>query len=201
MCGSEVFPLFFWKFLLRRVNLFFYREICLILSISVSVLTNLGIHVSANDENVVFRDTTSKRGLLIIKGDEFIFFTDIGRAVAGDDCCAGVAIKSSYHHPRLYFLYAIMWFRARGSINIPTPPIVELTDFFHADAAASVNPLPESWYLISSLWVYLRFWMHIMSMLWSMVDTVSSGCCPILFKVLTLNLSICIVRLHFSNFC
>ena len=87
-------------------------------------------------------------------------------------------------------------FRARGPIRIPPPPIV----FFHDDAWASVHPLPKSWYLIPSLWVYLCSWMHIMAMLWSMADAVSSGSCPILFKVLTLNVFICIIRLHFSNF-
>ena len=34
-----------------------------------------------------------------------------------------------------------------------------------------------------------------------MADAVSSGSCPILFQVLTLNVAICIVYLHFSNFC
>ena len=34
-------------------------------------------------------------------------------------------------------------FRARGPIRIPAPPIVALTEFFHADAVASVRPLPE----------------------------------------------------------
>ena len=73
----------------------------------VSVFANLDIHVSTNDENVVFRDAANKRGKLIIEGDEFSFFTYISRAVAGDDCCSGVAIESSYYHPRLYFLNAI----------------------------------------------------------------------------------------------
>ena len=91
-------------------------------------------------------------------------------------------------------------FRARSPINIPTPPIVVLTGFFHADAVANVHPLPVSRYLITSLWMYLCSYMHIMSMLWSIADAVSSGSCPILFKVLTLNVTICIVRLHFSNF-
>ena len=59
----------------------------------VSIFPDLGIHVSANDENVVFKDITHKIG-----GNEFSFFTNIGRAVA-DDCCTGVAIKSSYHYP------------------------------------------------------------------------------------------------------
>ena len=40
-----------------------------------------------------------------------------------------------------------------------------------------------------------------MSLLWSIADAVSSGSCPILFKVLTLNVVICIVHLHFSKFC
>ena len=43
--------------------------------------------------------------------------------------------------------------------------------------------------------------MHIMSILCSTADAVSSGSCPILFKVLTLNVAICIVCLHFSSFC
>ena len=91
--------------------------------------------------------------------------------------------------------------RVRGLISIPTPPTVALTEFFHTDAVGSVYPLPESWYLISSLCVYRCSWMHIMSMLWSMADAVSSNSCPILFKVLTLNVAICIVCLPFSIFC
>ena len=43
--------------------------------------------------------------------------------------------------------------------------------------------------------------MHIMSILCSTADAVSSGSCPILFKILTLNVAICIVCLHFSSFC
>ena len=92
-------------------------------------------------------------------------------------------------------------FRACGPIRIPTPPIVELIEFFYADAVASVHPLPVSWYLISSLCVYMCSWMHIMSILWCMADAVSSGSSPILFKVLTLNVAICIVCLPFSIFC
>ena len=76
-----------------------------------------------------------------------------------------------------------------------------LTEFFHADAVASVHPLPVSWYITSSLWVYVCSCMHIISMLWSITDAVSSSSCPIQFKILTLNVAICIVRLHFSNFC
>ena len=32
-------------------------------------------------------------------------------------------------------------FRARGLISIPTPPIVALTEFSHADAKTNVHPL------------------------------------------------------------
>ena len=49
--------------------------------------------------------------------------------------------------------------------------------------------------------MYLCSCMHIMSMLWSIAEAVSSGRWPILFKVLTLNIAICIVLLHFSNCC
>ena len=34
-----------------------------------------------------------------------------------------------------------------------------------------------------------------------MADAVSSDSCPIFFKVLMLNIAICIIRLHFSHFC
>ena len=40
----------------------------------------------------------------------------------------------------------------------------------------------------------------ILCLLWSTADAVSSGSCPILFKVLMLNVAICIVRLHFNHF-
>ena len=73
--------------------------------------------------------------------------------------------------------------------------------FFHADAETNIQPLPVSWYFISSLWRYLWSCMHIMSMLWSITETVSSGSWPSLFKVLALNTAICIMLLHFSNFC
>ena len=88
-------------------------------------------------------------------------------------------------------------FRAHHPIKTPTHPIVALTKFFHADAMVSVHPLPVSWHLISSLCAYLSSCMHVMIY----TDTVSSGSCPILFKVQKLNVAICIVHLHFSKFC
>ena len=101
----------------------------------VPVFPYLGIHVSANDENVVFRDATHKRGQLI--------FTNFGRAVTGDKCCTQVAIKSSYPHSWVYFHYLVI-FRACDPICIPTPPIVALKEFSHADVVANVHPLPVS---------------------------------------------------------
>ena len=92
-------------------------------------------------------------------------------------------------------------FNALRPISNPTPPIAALTEFFHADRVMSDYPLPVSWYLISSVCMYLCSCMHIMSILCSMADAISSGSCPILFKVLTLNVAICSVCLHFSSFC
>ena len=92
-------------------------------------------------------------------------------------------------------------FNALGPISIPTIPTVALTEFFYADTVSSVHPLPVSWYLISSVCVCLCSCMHIMSILCSTADAIISGSCPILFKVLTLNVAICIVCLHFSSFC
>ena len=92
-------------------------------------------------------------------------------------------------------------FNALGNISIPTPLTVALTEFFHADTVVSVHLFPVSWYLISSVCVYLCSCMHTMSILCSLADAVSSGSWPILFKVLALNVAIWIVCLHFSSFC
>ena len=92
-------------------------------------------------------------------------------------------------------------FNALGPISNPTPPTAALTEFFHAHTVTSDHPLPASWYLISSVCVYLCSCIHIMSILCSTADAISSGSCPILFKVLTLNVAICSVCLHFSSFC
>ena len=92
-------------------------------------------------------------------------------------------------------------FIALGPISIPTPPTVALTEFFQADTVASVHPLPVWWYMISSVCVYRCSCMQIMSILCSTADAISSGSWPILFRVLTLNVAICIVCLHFSSFC
>ena len=92
-------------------------------------------------------------------------------------------------------------FNALGPISNPTLPTAALTEFFHADTVTSDHPLLVSWYLISSVCVYQCSCMHIMSILCSTADAISSGSCPILFKVLTLNVAICSVCLHFSSFC
>ena len=91
-------------------------------------------------------------------------------------------------------------FNALGPTSNPTPPTAALTEFFHADTVTSDQPLPDSWYLISLVCVHLCSCMHIMSILCSSADAISSGSCPILLKVLTLNVAICSVCLHFSSF-
>ena len=92
-------------------------------------------------------------------------------------------------------------FNALGPISIPIPPTVALTEFFYADTVTSIHPLPVSWYLVSSVCVYRCSCMQITSILCSTADAVSSGSWPILFRVLALNVAICIVCLHFSSLC
>ena len=140
-------------------------------------------------EFLVFRDATNKWGQLVVDGDEVRFYTNIGRAVTGDDGCAAVAIKRGYHHPRLYFLDTAKWFLGPWTDKRSTPPIAALTEFFHADAETNVDPLSISWYFISSLWRYQCSCTHTMPMLRSIADAVSSGSWPILFKILTLNVA------------
>ena len=92
-------------------------------------------------------------------------------------------------------------FNALGPRSIPTLPTDALIEFFHADTVTSIHPLPVSWYLISSVCVYRCSCMQIMSILCSTADAVGSDSRPILFRVLTLNVAICIVCLHLSSFC
>ena len=75
-------------------------------------------------------------------------------------------------------------FKNLNPISIPTPPNVALTELSHTDTVISVHPLPILWYSIFSLCVYLCSWIHIMSMLYSMPNAVSTSSCPVLFKVL-----------------
>ena len=91
-------------------------------------------------------------------------------------------------------------FNALGPISNPIPPTAALTEVFHVDTVTSDHTLPVSLYVISSVCVYLCSCMHIMSILCSSADAISSGSCPIVCKVLTLNVAICSVCLHFSSF-
>ena len=89
---------------------------------------------------------------------------------------------------------------ALGLSSIPTPPMVALMEFFHADADTNVHPLPVSWYFISSsLWSNLCSCTQIMSIFFSSADAVSSGSWFIVFSVLTLNVARFKVCLHFSR--
>ena len=63
--------------------------------------------------------------------------------------------------------------------------------------------IPFSWLVAFSLAfavMYLYSCMHIMSIIYSIAEAVSSGSWSILLKDLSLNVTICIVRLHFIKF-
>ena len=51
-------------------------------------------------------------------------------------------------------------FNALGPISNPTPPTPALTEFFHADTVTSDHPLLVSWYLISSVCMYVIYSLH-----------------------------------------
>ena len=108
------------------------------------------------------------------------FFTNISRAVAWDDCSAGVAIKSSYPHPWCYlvvlgpvvlsaYLHLLLW---HYSFSLQMQRLTSIHCWYRG-----------IWYLCyECICVLVCSW-------------------PILFKVFTLNVAICIVSLHSSNFC
>ena len=73
---------------------------------------------------------------LCIEGD--------GKAVVDDFFALGLPLKVVHIKVGCIFSTLFSDFRARGLISIPTPPIVALTEFFHAEAVASVHPLRVS---------------------------------------------------------
>ena len=201
------FPSLFWKFVVRHVNLFsivksvrccpfLFDELCRLnlrflflslwpfLSLPMTRTLCFGM-IWTREDNSSQKAMSSVSSLTLVGLLQEMIVT------------LGLQLKVATIIPGFIFSMLFCDFRACGPISIPTPPIAALTEFFHTDTVASVHPLQLSWYLISSLCVYLCSGMHIMSM----ADAVSSGSCPILFKVRTLNVAICIVRLHFSDFC
>ena len=137
-----------------------------------------------------------------IEGDEVLFVINICRTVAGDDRCAGVAVKLVTIILGYIFLILLSDFRARWLRNIPTSPMTALTDFSRADVEINVYPLPESWYFISTpQWWYLCSCTNTIFILCSATDAVSSGSWLILLKVIMLSVAVCTVFLHLSNFC
>ena len=89
-------------------------------------------------------------------------------------------------------------YRACGPISIPTPPIVALKEFFpwrHWDKRPSIASI-----VIFNIFAMNISGTHIMPMIIYVAGAVSLGSWLILFKVSTLNVTICIMRLHFTNF-
>ena len=82
-------------------------------------------------------------------------------------------------------------FSALGPISNPTPPTAALTEFFHADTVASDHPLPVSWYLISSVCVYLCYILTIFAIMMEF-SHISMSCkyFYLSFFLLSLSLSI-----------
>ena len=72
-----------------------------------------------------------------------LFNTGIRETVAWDDCCAGVAIKCSTHHSWIFSM-PFSDFKPQGVRSITKPPMVNFSEFFHADGDTNVNPLPDS---------------------------------------------------------
>ena len=98
------------------------------------------------------------------------------------------------------FSIQLSGFRTHRQRSIPIP-MTALTVFFHTDAEVNVHALPESWYFIfASLWWCLCPCTHIISILCSATDVVSSGYWSILLKVPMLSVAICPMLLHLSNF-
>ena len=71
------------------------------------------------------------------------FFTNIGRSVVGDHLLGLLLNEATIILGRIFSML-FSDFRARAPINIPSAPIVALTEFFDTDAETNVHPLPVS---------------------------------------------------------
>ena len=67
-------------------------------------------------------------------------------------------------------------FKAQGLKSMPTSPMTRLMEFFSTGNDTNFHPLQGSLYFIyCPLWLYICSCVHMMSILCSAVDTVSSG--------------------------
>ena len=77
----------------------------------------------------------------------------------------------------------------------------DMDEVFHADAKKNVHLFVISWYFNSiSLWQYLYSCTHIMSIIFSAVDSVSSVSLFIVYEVLKLNIAMLTMPLCLCNF-
>ena len=144
----------FLKSSIKAYLLVFGGEVCLIFLLLDELckqnllFSSLPIWVFVFPPMIVFGNASNKGRSLVV---DTCFITGICGTVARDDCCAGVAVKWSSHPSRLYFINAIKWLRARRRISFSTPPMMELTKFFHADSETNVHPLP-GYFIACLLW-------------------------------------------------
>ena len=80
--------------------------------------------------------------MFMIERGCLIFITDICWK-RNYGCCIGIAIESDNYQTLFNDL------SAGGLTSIPIPLIVELVEFFHAEADMKVQPFTMSWYLRS----------------------------------------------------
>ena len=80
------------------------------------------------------------------------------------------------------------WSRAKGELL-----------YFDQQILNESKTTKKAYYMVLQSWKTDRLKMYKISH--KDINFISSGSCPFLFKVLTLNVAICIVYLHFRNFC
>ena len=81
----------------RVKNLLASYHFCLVSCVAefyISVFTSMNIHVSTDDENVVFGNVSGKGREVIEDRDDIRFIAGIGGTLVEDDCRAEVVIKS-----------------------------------------------------------------------------------------------------------
>ena len=149
----------------------------------VYVLTFLGIHVSTNDENVVFQDAINKEDSSLSLAMKSV--SSLTLVVLKLEIIVVLGLLLIVASIILGCIFSMLFrdFMARGPICIPTAPITALTEFFHEDAETNVHSSSVSWYFRSSLRRYLCSCMHIISKLRSVAEAVSSVSRPSLLHL------------------
>ena len=98
----------------------------------------MGIELSANDKDIVFRDLSGDCRQFFVEAFDVQLIAHVSWTIASDGSCLRISVLGGYHYPWSYHFDAGA-LKASGLKSIPIPPIVAFTLFFHAEQVISLQ--------------------------------------------------------------